>query len=69
MGMTWLRFAALDRAKSVRGRPQAIVARTIKDHGFGVVADKLHWRGKPDELVDAFGISARHIVEAVKGVL
>jgi transketolase len=25
--------------------------------------------GKPDELVDAFGISARHIVEAVKGVL
>jgi transketolase len=25
--------------------------------------------GKPDELVDAFGISARHIVQAVKGVL
>ena len=25
--------------------------------------------GKPEELVDAFGISARHIVEAVKGVL
>src|ERR1700691_839345 len=25
--------------------------------------------GKPDELVDAFGISARHIVEAVKSVL
>jgi transketolase len=25
--------------------------------------------GKPDELVDAFGISARHIAEAVKGVL
>jgi hypothetical protein len=24
--------------------------------------------GKPDELVDAFGISARHIVEAVKEV-
>ena len=24
---------------------------------------------KPEELVDAFGISARHIVEAVKGVL
>jgi transketolase len=25
--------------------------------------------GKPDELVDAFGISARHIVEAVKAIL
>ena len=25
--------------------------------------------GKPDELVDAFGISAHHIVEAVRGVL
>ena len=24
--------------------------------------------GKPDELVDAFGISARHIVEAVRGI-
>jgi hypothetical protein len=24
--------------------------------------------GKPDELVDAFGISARHIVDAVKEV-
>ena len=24
--------------------------------------------GKPDELIDAFGISARHIVEAVKEV-
>jgi transketolase C-terminal domain/subunit len=25
--------------------------------------------GKPDELVDAFGISARDIVEAVKGLM
>ena len=24
--------------------------------------------GKPEELVDAFGISARHIVEAVKAM-
>jgi hypothetical protein len=24
--------------------------------------------GKPDELVDAFGISARHIVEAVHAI-
>ena len=26
-------LAALDHAKSVKGRPQAIVARTIKGHG------------------------------------
>jgi len=25
--------------------------------------------GKPDELVDAFGISARHIAEAVRAIL
>ncbi|MGH9704111.1 MAG: transketolase C-terminal domain-containing protein [Candidatus Acidiferrales bacterium] len=25
--------------------------------------------GKPEELVDAFGISSRHIVEAVKGIV
>ena len=40
-------LAALDRAKTVRGRPQAIVARTIKGHGFNLVADKLNWHGKP----------------------
>lgn len=38
---------ALDRAKSVRGRPQAIVAQTTKGHGFSLVADKLNWHGKP----------------------
>ena len=40
-------LTALDRAKSVRGRPQAIVAQTIKGHGFSLVADKLNWHGKP----------------------
>ena len=34
-------LAALDHAKTVKGRPQAIVARTIKGHGFSLVADKL----------------------------
>ncbi len=33
-------LAALDRAKTVKGKPQAIVARTIKGHGFSQVADK-----------------------------
>ena len=40
-------LAALDRAKAVKGRPQAIVAQTIKGHGFSLVADKLNWHGKP----------------------
>ena len=40
-------LAALDRAKATKGKPQAIVARTIKGHGFSQVADKLNWHGKP----------------------
>ena len=34
-------LAALDRAKATKGRPQAILARTIKGHGFSEVAGKL----------------------------
>jgi transketolase len=40
-------LAALDRAKATKGRPQAIVARTVKGHGFSEVAGKEHWHGKP----------------------
>src|ERR1700691_3186693 len=40
-------LAALDRAKATKGRPQAIVARTIKGHGFSEVAGKPNWHGKP----------------------
>lgn len=49
-------LAALDRAKSTKGRPQAILARTIKGHGFSEVAGKEHWHGKAfskDELARA----------------
>src|SRR5271168_2649536 len=49
-------LAALDRAKAIRGKPQAIVARTIKGHGVDFVAGKLHWHGKAlskDELAKA----------------
>ena len=38
---------ALDWAKTVSGRPQAIVAQTVKGHGFSLVEDKLNWHGKP----------------------
>src|ERR1700723_346034 len=40
-------LAALDKAKATRGKPQAIIARTIKGHGFSQFADKLNWHGKP----------------------
>ncbi len=49
-------LAALDRAKATSGRPQAILARTIKGHGFSEVAGKEGWHGKPfskDELARA----------------
>jgi transketolase len=49
-------LAALDRAKSTKGRPQAILARTVKGHGVDFVAGKEHWHGKPfpkDELAKA----------------
>lgn len=37
---------ALDRAKAATGRPQAIIARTIKGHGVSFLADKDGWHGK-----------------------
>jgi transketolase len=40
-------LAALDRAKATKGRPQAIIARTEKGHGFSQVAGKNGWHGKP----------------------
>ena len=40
-------LAALDHAKAAKGRPQAILARTIKGHGVSLVAGKEHWHGKP----------------------
>ncbi|MGH9859245.1 MAG: transketolase, partial [Candidatus Acidiferrales bacterium] len=38
--------AALDRAKSTTGKPQAIIARTEKGHGVSSIADKDGWHGK-----------------------
>src|SRR5580658_9261829 len=40
-------LGALDRAKAIKGQPQAIIARTIKGHGFSEVAGKMGWHGKP----------------------
>ena len=49
-------LAALDRAKATKGRPQAILARTIKGNGVSFCAGKEHWHGKAfskDELATA----------------
>ena len=49
-------IAALDRAKATKGKPQAILARTIKGHGVDFCAGKEHWHGKAfskDELAKA----------------
>jgi transketolase len=51
-------LAALDRAKATKDKPQAILARTIKGHGFKEVAGKLHWHGKP--------FSKEQLAEAIK---
>jgi transketolase len=40
-------LTALDWAKTTKGQPQAILARTIKGHGVASVAGKEHWHGKP----------------------
>src|SRR5579864_7047185 len=40
-------LAALDRAKTTKGQPQAILARTIKGNGVSFLAGKEHWHGKP----------------------
>jgi transketolase len=40
-------LTALDRAKATKDRPQAIIARTEKGHGFSQVAGKQGWHGKP----------------------
>jgi transketolase len=49
-------LAALDDAKATKGRPQAILARTLKGHGVSFLAGKEHWHGKPlskDQLAQA----------------
>jgi transketolase len=49
-------LTALGRAKSTTGRPQAILARTIKGHGVSFAAGKEHWHGKAfskDQLQEA----------------
>jgi len=50
-------LSALDHAKNTTGRPQAIIARTIKGHDVSFLADKDGWHGKP--------LSKEQLAEAV----
>ena len=48
------------------------VAEAVSDPAIRVhrvAVRELHRSGKPEELLDRYGISARHIVEAVRAVL
>lgn len=47
--------AALDRAKKTAGKPQAIIARTLKGKGVSFVEDKEGWHGKaiPEDKLEA----------------
>lgn len=48
--------ASLDRVRAVKGKPQAILARTLKGNGVSFLADKDNWHGKAlskDELAKA----------------
>ena len=49
-------IGALDQARATRGRPFAVLARTLKGNGISFLADKDHWHGKalsPQELEKA----------------
>jgi transketolase len=58
-------LAALDRAKATRGRPQAILARTIKGHGISFCAGKEHWHGKAFSK-DELAIALKEIGETIE---
>ena len=51
-------LAALNNARRREGQPQAILARTIKGHGFSAIAGKENWHGRP--------LSKEQLAEALK---
>src|SRR5579862_972495 len=57
-------LAALDRAKATKGRPQAILARTVKGHGVSFAAGKEHWHGKAFSK-DELAIALKEIGETI----
>ena len=57
-------LGALDRAKATKGKPQAILARTIKGHGISFAAGKEHWHGKAFSK-DELAIALKEIGETI----
>src|SRR6204780_4284808 len=57
-------LAALARAKATKGRPQVILARTIKGHGISFAAGKEHWHGKAFSK-DELAIALKEIGETI----
>ena len=57
-------LAALDRAKATKGKPQAILARTVKGHGISFAAGKEHWHGKAFSK-DELAIALKEIGETI----
>lgn len=57
-------LSALDRAKATKGKPQAILARTIKGHGISFAAGKEHWHGKAFSK-DELAIALKEIGETI----
>lgn len=51
---------AFEKASKVQGKPQAIVCKTFKGHGFPNIADKDNWHGKP------LGANTEEVLKAVQ---
>lgn len=46
-------LSAFDEARSVRGRPSVILARTVMGKGVSFMEDKFEWHGKPPKMDEA----------------
>ncbi|MDY2959251.1 MAG: transketolase [Hornefia sp.] len=46
-------FGALDEARATRGRPTAIIAKTIKGKGVSFMEDRAGWHGKAPDMKQA----------------
>lgn len=46
-------FGALDEARAIKGRPTAIIAKTIKGKGVSFMEDRAGWHGKAPDMKQA----------------
>ena len=43
---SWIIAAAFEEAKTVKGKPTVIIARTVKGQGVSFMEDEVSWHGK-----------------------